>query len=99
MVKKQLVLASYLLIEVLILIEVSSVLAKRSPICLSFYNQITRFKMTQEAIVVKFRCLRCTSLMELMSTDDLALCGVWKIGYNLYYCSICARATGWFDRE
>lgn len=50
------------------------------------------------AYVVLVRCLWCATQKELMSTDDWGLEGFVSIGFNLYYCSDCARKTGYTSK-
>ncbi|OHE93865.1 hypothetical protein CORC01_10764 [Colletotrichum orchidophilum] len=44
--------------------------------------------------IVKLRCMHCRKAAELTRTDDLKDAGMVEVGYNLYYCFPCAKATG-----
>ncbi|KAK2053748.1 hypothetical protein LY76DRAFT_523965, partial [Colletotrichum caudatum] len=46
------------------------------------------------ATVIKIYCIKCTRSVEMTSTDDATSYGMFRIGYNLYYCSTCAKTTG-----
>lgn len=47
------------------------------------------------ASVEVLRCLRCAKCVETTTTDDLASTGMVQIGYNIYYCSSCAKMVGY----
>ncbi|RYO76842.1 hypothetical protein DL766_002381 [Monosporascus sp. MC13-8B] len=47
------------------------------------------------ASVEVLRCLRCAKCVEATTTDDLASTGMVQIGYNIYYCSSCAKMVGY----
>lgn len=47
------------------------------------------------ASVEVLRCLRCAKCVETTTTDDLASSGMVQIGYNIYYCSSCAKMVGY----
>lgn len=51
------------------------------------------------AQVVHKRCLRCTRIISLMSTDKEDVgSAIVKIGIGLYYCPRCVLETGWFEK-
>lgn len=41
------------------------------------------------------RCMRCAREVEITTTDDISSTGMVEISTNLYYCSRCAKATGY----
>ncbi|KAJ2896378.1 uncharacterized protein MKZ38_005603 [Zalerion maritima] len=41
------------------------------------------------------RCMRCAREVETTSTDDISSTGMVEISTNLYYCTRCAKATGY----
>jgi len=47
------------------------------------------------ATVEILRCMRCAKSVETTTTDDAASAGMISIGYNIYYCKSCAKATGY----
>lgn len=47
------------------------------------------------ASVEVLRCLRCAKCVETTTTDTLASTGMVQIGYNIYYCSSCAKMVGY----
>ncbi|KAK2005231.1 hypothetical protein LZ32DRAFT_546503, partial [Colletotrichum eremochloae] len=49
--------------------------------------------MTQ-ATVIKIHCFKCARSVEITSTDDATSYGMVLISCNLYYCSPCAKTTG-----
>ncbi|WQF76896.1 hypothetical protein CDEST_15570 [Colletotrichum destructivum] len=47
--------------------------------------------------IIKLRCMHCRKLAELTSTDDLEDANMVQVGYNLFYCFDCAKATGYTE--
>ena len=47
------------------------------------------------ASVQVLRCMRCAKMQEATSTDDIAACGMVRIGEGIYYCERCAKSVGY----
>ena len=47
------------------------------------------------ASVKVLRCMRCAKMQEATSTDDIAACGMVRIGEGIYYCQRCAKSVGY----
>lgn len=41
------------------------------------------------------RCMRCAREVEMTSTDLPSMYGMVTVGTGIFYCSKCARATGY----
>jgi len=64
---------------------------------LSTTSSSLRYNMDSTPIIAVevLRCMRCAREVETTSTDDVTATGMVQIAQNLYYCSRCAKATGY----
>ncbi|TPX12364.1 uncharacterized protein E0L32_007011 [Thyridium curvatum] len=58
-------------------------------------NDRQRPALQRRPTVLRLACLRCAKSAEMLSTDEATTYDMVMIGFNLYYCSRCARATGY----